>query len=601
MYKCSSNYCYFRLDIKCALLLHNIDENFNFRELKHFGHQHPLTLIENPDDQLVSRADCYRCRKPLVESLYVCLQSECRFYLHKKCAKLPALVDHPCHPSHPFILQCPSRNLPSCKVCEEDEYVGLFLRCSPCKLDIHIKCAWPPPIIEDRSHHDHPFLRFFRTDMFTCNACGVDGNYFSYICPICNIQVHPNCTSLPHIIKTTRHHHRIIHKYFLQSNQKEVDCQICFTQVKTKHGSFSCLKQDCNFVAHVKCAMEDDMYDVIDENEEEEEESSDEKLGSMITSVIERNQNGDATKIQHSCHAQHVLTLLSSIDEDDALDLDDKHCDGCMLSMSTCNSSFYSCCEAECDFLLHKTCAELPRIMHLWFQRGPCTLESVDFFFCGRCDRLYSGFAYKSDEGRPYCLRCARVNSHSLTFPGHPHTLVFDFKFRGKCNGCGARCDDDGAFKCYRGKDCTNKFGLDFACITLPETTRHKCDQHLLTLAFHEKKQQDPEQHYCDVCEEKRDPNLWFYHCAICDKSAHPTCVLGEYPFFNKKKMIGSTLPNLFSHPHEHDLNFVKKMDEICSHCGNLIWEDIAVECKHCNYIIHFECCEPYPWRQVIC
>ncbi|OMO62798.1 Protein kinase C-like, phorbol ester/diacylglycerol binding protein [Corchorus olitorius] len=511
-------------NIKCALLLHDIDENFNFKELKHFGHQHPLSLIENSDDQLVSRADCYRCRKPSVEadSLYVCLQSECRFYLHKKCAKLAALVDHPCHPSHPFILQFPESFL-SCKVCERRGR-GLFLRCSPCKLDSHIKCAWPPPIIEeDRSHHDHPFLRLSRShdDSFTCDACGTQGNCVSYICLICNLQVHPNCTSLPHIIKTTRHHHRIIHKYFLQSMIKR-RLTAKFVSLKSRQST----KKRASLVM---------------------------KNWVMITSVIERNQHGDATKIQHSCHArdQHVLTLLSTSsnneeEEEDDLDLDDKRCDGCMLSisnMSTTCSSFYSCCETECEFLLHKTCAELPRKMHLWFHRGPTTLDSFDDFLCNWCERLCSGFAYDS-----YCLRCSR------------------------------------------GKDCTDNFVLDFACITMPETARHKCDQHLFKLAFHDKNEDDPEQYYCDVCEEFRDPNLWFYHCAICDKSAHPICVLGKYPFFNKKKMIGSASLDWVVNQHQHDLTFVKKMDEICSRCDKLIWEDVALECKQCNYIIHFEC-----------
>ena len=113
----------------------------------------------------------------------------------------------------------------------------------------------------------------------------------------------------------------------------------------------------------------------------------------------------------------------------------------------------------------------------------------------------------------------------ALQVKGNKHFLFYDFNFQGKCNGCGGSGTCRGAFKC---RDCSSAF--DFACITLPETTRHKCDKHSLTLAFHEEND-DPEQHCCHVCEQDRDPKLWFYHCAICDNAAHPKCILGELPF----------------------------------------------------------------------
>ena len=34
------------------------------------------------------------------------------------------------------------------------------------------------------------------------------------------------------------------------------------------------------------------------------------------------------------------------------------------------------------------------------------------------------------------------------------------------------------------------------------------------------------------IYEEKRDPNHWFYQCAVCDNSVHPNCVFfGKYSF----------------------------------------------------------------------
>ncbi|EOY03312.1 Uncharacterized protein TCM_018190 [Theobroma cacao] len=100
--------------------------------------------------------------------------------------------------------------------------------------------------------------------------------------------------------------------------------------MQMKDGNYDRLKQDCNFVAHVDCVMY--KYLTIGQVNDQDEESS-ENLAS-ITCVIEMNQHGEATRIKHFSH-EHDLTLDSEIKEDD-----DKHCDACMLSIST---SFYYC------------------------------------------------------------------------------------------------------------------------------------------------------------------------------------------------------------------------------------------------------------------
>ncbi|PPD68439.1 hypothetical protein GOBAR_DD34679 [Gossypium barbadense] len=85
---------------------------------------------------------------------------------------------------------------------------------------------------------------------------------------------------------------------------------------------------------------------------------------------------------------------------------------------------------------------------------------------------------------------------------------------------------------------------------------------------------------------ERRDPNLWFYHCAICDTSAHVNCVLGEYPFIK----LGSTV-KVIEDAHEHPLTFVKKIYDYpnCRYCGERCL-DFALECTGCNFIAHNRC-----------
>ncbi|EOY19150.1 Cysteine/Histidine-rich C1 domain family protein, putative [Theobroma cacao] len=572
MFKYCCTSCSAALDIKCALLLHNMVEDF--REFKYIGHEHPLTFFENLKDEL-KRVDCHWCQKPVIDSVYVCLN--CRFYLHKQCVRLPTQLYHPCHRKHLLYLQDDSL---VCRLCQRDHW-SLFYQCLPCKLDIDIECvrSRPGSIIEYNSDHEHSFTLLVRNDPFICDACGTEGNYFSRICSTCHIMIHEKCISLPRIIKITRHHHYIFHNYFFQKQDLESHgCGICLSEVKIEYGSYKCFKQDCNYVVHVNCALEMEMYDIIDQvNDEDEESIENLAVNSSITCVIEMNQEGEAAKVKHFSH-DHDLTLGNKIKEDD-----DQRCDACMLSIST---SFYYC--SQCNFLLHKTCAELPRKKHHWFHRSLTTLNLVDIYKCDRCRRLCSGFVYKDDEEYAFCLRCVGT-SHTLICQGHEHFLFFDFKFRGQCSGCGATCEN-GGYKC---KDCST-FALDVACITLPQATRYKGDKHFLKLGFHEE-HDDPEQYYCDICEEKRNPNYWFYHCTVCNNSAHPKCALGRYPYMKIK--IGITFPYQH-HRHYHPLISVKKSYGTCSYCHQLC-QDVALECTVCtpNLTIHYDCWDRYSLR----
>ncbi|XVF54875.1 hypothetical protein PTKIN_Ptkin05aG0216100 [Pterospermum kingtungense] len=355
------------------------------------------------------------------------------------------------------------------------------------------------------------------------------------------------------------------------------NCGICLREVKAEYGSYNCLKQNCNFVVHVNCAIRNkDLYCVIDPEDQIELANENSEIEeSSITCVMEKNECGDAVKIKHFSHEEHCLMLGNKINGDDADD--DKRCDGCMEFIIK-DSSFYYC--LQCDFILHKSCTALPRRKYLWFRQSLATLKSSGLFYCNKCLRLCSGFYYDYGMYTTDCLRCARI-SHILRYEGHEHPLFFDFDFRGECNACGAACLN-GAFKC---KDCTN-FALDYACITLPQATRHKCDPHFLKLTFHDQSK-DAEQDLCDICEEERDPNSWFYHCAVCDNSAHQKCALGKYPFIKPK--IGTTLP-WWCHGHRHpDLIFVRTFYDTCNECGGPC-QDVAVRCKYpeCNYIAHY-------------
>ncbi|KAH1096139.1 hypothetical protein J1N35_013060, partial [Gossypium stocksii] len=289
---------------------------------------------------------------------------------------------------------------------------GFVYGCTYCKLVCHIECLSPPLdlAVEDKSHQ-HTFTRLLRRVLYICDACGIEGIYVAYTCSTCSIMVHKRCTTFPRIIKSKWHDHRLFHKYFLPDEVRSSDCIICYDEVNPEHGSYCC--SHFNITFHVCCVTEDKgSYSIVSlENEDEMPNES-----SII--VIERKDAGEATKIKHFKH-MHNLML------------------------------------------------------------GP---------FDGGYENSCNG--------------------------GH----------NGKCNACGTTTRS--AFCC---KDC--KFVLHHTCFSLPIKARHKCDEHLLSLTVHDDNSYS-ENHHCDICEKSRDANRWFYHCAICDTSAHVVCVLGRYPFF---------------------------------------------------------------------
>ncbi|MFQ6644095.1 hypothetical protein Gotur_017717 [Gossypium turneri] len=416
-----------------------------------------------------------------------------------------------------------------------------------------------------------------------CDGCGELLSAPCFSCIHCNYHLHKQCAEAPLDIPNHPLHPKCLDaRLFLgqrpsspssiygcalckEKQLTKQDCKICFKEVRLERGSYSCGKLGCNYVVHVNCVLQyDKLYEVI-EDEKQCEELEEKSMQSSIIRVIEVNESGEATKIEHLSH-QHCLVLADKMEEEI-----DRKCDGCMLPIS---KIFYYC--SECPFFLHKTCAELPRIKQHWFRQRNATLNfDSSNIQCDFCRRNSSGFFYYIGESW-VCIRCAKV-ADIIECEGHHHFLFFDFQCMEKCNGCGKWCWTS-AFRCGK---C--RFSLDFGCLTLPHSVLHKIDEHKLKLTYHD----DKEQSYCDICEQYKDPSLWYYSCSICDTSAHPECVLGQFPFLKD----GSIMPSYFyRNHHHHDLKFFRKVEGFpeCSRCGKFCQEEILkCEKSTCNYIVH--------------
>ncbi|XVF75624.1 hypothetical protein PTKIN_Ptkin13bG0201700 [Pterospermum kingtungense] len=371
------------------------------------------------------------------------------------------------------------------------------------------------PIIHDKRFHEHPFTLLFKNDSFICNACGTNGKFVSYICPksTCHLQVHKNCTSLPRIIKVTRHDHALVHKYFLNNGaQKKYDCGICFGEVKTEHGIYHCLRENCGYIVHVKCATQDEnLYDVIDQNEELDEMNK--ATDSSITCVIEMNERGEAIKVKHFNH-DHNLVLEDKTKEDG----DSRQCDGCMLSIST---PFYYCSKTECNFFLHKSCAELPKIKHHWFHRFPANLEANDFKKCDLCNRICSGLFYTSTTTQGdkfyFCLRGNAVLVESIIAVVHSDiqkNMSACEEGRNSnhwCYSC-TICDNAVHVKCALGNYPFVKDGI---------TWPYEDHDHTHNLSFSHKVDGYP---YCSVCDELCQDDALKCKSCTCNYIIHLKC-----------------------------------------------------------------------------
>ncbi|KAB2010658.1 hypothetical protein ES319_D10G256100v1 [Gossypium barbadense] len=224
--------------------------------------------------------------------------------------------------------------------------------------------------------------------------------------------------------------------------------------------------------------------------------------------------------------------------------------------------------------------------------------ESEEVYCCA-CGELVSGPRFSCvDCGFHLDKNCAEApvemnhpfhRQHNLKLmtsspyvEGHEHLLLLYITYLGGyCNACGGSI---GGYKVYRCKACY--FNVHYGCLTsLPQTTWHKSDRHCLILTYHEDNDYS-QYHYCDVCEKERSPNTWFYHCPICDNSAHLSCVLRGSQFLKRGIKIKES-------DHPHTLMIVEKVYDYpeCHKCGHRCM-DLALECldAECKYIIHWEC-----------
>ncbi|XP_010525301.1 PREDICTED: uncharacterized protein LOC104803124 [Tarenaya hassleriana] len=417
---------------------------------------HPHLLIPSN----MSGSYCVLCRQVAGSSSrvdgYWC--TACHVgHFHKECAESPMeLNHHPYHPPHPLSLRrlVVSESSDMCNCCGDELGEG---HCLICSFIIHLRCAMEPPALEPRP--------------FTYDACGLllDGPSLPWVCLQCGVMIHRECIDLPRLIRISRHEHRLCYVSSLPPPAHESSswsCGVCRKVMDSRYSVYSCIKDNCYYAVHSKCATREDVWDGKDlEGVPEESEDVEEPF-----EII------DDRTIRHFSHEHHLLKLNE--DGNGGSFDGNKHCQACALPVRVHLGNIYSCTDCDCDFTLHEKCANLPR--KIWYILRPHRLKletsGTDIKRCDICAQDCCGFVYKcctEDCRFKVDASCASV-SEPFIHKSHPH-LLFSASISTSEKACSG-CKEGFTFRTLQCMECD--FVLCFKCITLPPKIRYKQDRH---------------------------------------------------------------------------------------------------------------------------
>lgn len=484
LYHCSI--CNLNLHIGCM-----VEGLCSVSQLNMPWHYHPLLALD-----VGNYMPCEVCGKP-GEYGYFC--ARCWLMVHEKCASVfeSTEITHSCHARHSLKLLtegAPGYTDLKCHIC--GKHTGNFLyHCDICKFNMDMYCAIQAPLPVSLSNlkvQDHILTLVPRLISFVCDGCGKIGDRSPYVCFQRDLMFfHQECARLPRVIHVNRHDHRVSYKYPLGPG--EWICGICLEEIDWSYGSYSC--SSCpSYTIHSGCATRKDVWDGVELDGIPED----------VEDIEPFKMNDDHT-ITHFAH-EHNMSLNK-----DGVSLEENIlCGACVCPIGS--DTFYNC--SDCSFILHETCANLPKKKRHFISPKPLSLllnrDNPEGFCSACCQRFCEGFMY-TDGRKTYELLCS-----SITMPfihgSHPHPLLYlgkdvfgHFKSCQGCNKLGSTVVI-GCIKC--------DFFLDFRCATLPLTViRHRYDDHPLTLCYGEEATSG--KYWCDICERETNPKIVF-------------CVLGD-------------------------------------------------------------------------
>ncbi|XP_017225904.1 uncharacterized protein LOC108202046 [Daucus carota subsp. sativus] len=559
--------------------------------IKHFSHEHPLILSKYNHSPPHANALCIACDDPIssnTDPFYHCIHqsfssrnSHCtHFLLHKACAELPIIIQHPFDENHVLTLslECDGFSwCESCDPCRKTVARWIYIcREGGHDFKICIKCALILERELDHPSHSHPLtLLPVKATLQRCTACGVQGSTdYSYLCKTCLYWIHKRCaTAPPSLIRDDHDYdHPLVLAYSLPEEYWVfgVSCYLCSVEIRWLYWVYYCA--DCRYFAHVHCALSQESRkdgNEIDDNGDlvhlpicDDEPYLFYQLIQQFANKFSTEESGKADTISE-CRSGHSLILFDN-SNDKSVNVETNICDGCVQPLLY---PFYGC--LDCNFFLHTLCAaELPREIErpshtddrlTRLTTSYETSKPFNFYVCGVCDRFCNGVVYY-DELNEYwvdvlCVSLPRKIKHDC----HKHTLRHlsvspSFK---RCRACEVDIFSH-SFAC---KICD--YYIHIKCALKRGTIKHRWDEHHLSLVYPPVKGH-PHDFNCELCSIDINPNYWFYHCAKCDTSFHALCV--DQDVYSNIK-FGGDVKDVNLHQHTVQLH-ISRRNSKCAECG---------------------------------
>ncbi|XP_017256005.1 uncharacterized protein LOC108225603 [Daucus carota subsp. sativus] len=320
-------------------------------------------------------------------------------------------------------------------------------------------------------------------------------------------------------------------------------------------------------------------------------------------------------------------------------------CRGCNDQIVSCKSFVYSCgrsssittastsstnasatVDSGCHFLLHKTCAELPRELDvkllkscddfpktllpprkfLYLLRSPilpyrnknplsqwsnmCALCGIKWkWFCYSVSRNIFEFFFFNESHFFVCIKCAiylfqSVEDEKFHHPVHNHHPLARIQSPSsfKCHAC--RVEDDIKDLSYKCTKCP--FWVHKSCADAPTSFPFQFhDKHPLHLTLTLPKVYHKYSQYCKLCHETLNRVNWLYYCPKCRFFVHFHCA-------RSNRLLSSgendTYPNLVHLPTTDEVSlvehFVKAMNTL-DHSSNSGIKDWAHDEHHLKLI----------------
>ncbi|KAJ9173356.1 hypothetical protein P3X46_016501 [Hevea brasiliensis] len=535
--------CRVNFDPECVHQLSTMKSEDGDGRIEHFSHHHPLKDYE-------AEALCHICGQLCSGPAWGC--SQCNFYLHKYCMKiLPRRIKHWFHSCPLTFLTLPDYR---CVVCLKTGS-GLIFRCLKCRFELCVECCLMSVIKSNRSSkHPGEIQHFFHScplilkisSSFTCNGCLGHRSDFTYWCQHCDFYLDLMCART-FAIKSEGEEKKIQHfshwhplEPFEKMEDYEVLCVVCGNP--SSDPTYCCSR--CKFYIHKSCMdtlpqkiqrfFHPCPLILLNTPHSYQCAACDENCLPGLTfccgnchfqldtrcALQPMIKYEGQEKIKHISHV-HPLTLYPENNVHHEV-----CCKGCEKN---CSILAYGC--SNCNFYLHKSCAELPlEIMNSYHPAHPLILlnvgsQNLKKVKCNFCLKECGGFVFRCGECNfNLDVDCAFLKP-TVEFMKHSHLLTVVDNIYGEleCCACNRSCISSPAFRCL---ECD--YNLHLVCGPLPVTIKHKCHIDPLTLKdFYVEDEDDDDEFYCDACEERRDPKLCVYYCEIgCPMIVEVKCVL---------------------------------------------------------------------------